>query len=219
MRLWVTRSQPGADRTAESLRAKGHEPVVQPVLEAETLDAKLDLTGAAALAFTSAHAVAAFASLSPARGWPVFVTGEATAKAAEGAGFADIRSADGDATDMARLILAEPPRGRVIWPTAEAPAHDLAGLLEAGGVETSRQVVYRTVVSLKAAPGGLDGVIIHSARAAAAVAQGLGPDKTAKLRLFALSSAAARPLAHLPFAAVACAQTPQESALLALIAG
>ena len=35
MRLWVTRSQPGAERTAEALRTKGHEAVVQPVLEAQ----------------------------------------------------------------------------------------------------------------------------------------------------------------------------------------
>ena len=219
MRLWVTRSQPGAERTAEALRTKGHEAVVQPVLEAQPLKTHLDLSRATALAFTSGHAVAAFAAISPRRDLPVYVTGRATAVQARAAGFGEVRSADGDAADLARLIIGDHPAGEVVWPSAQEPARDLAGDLTAAGIACSRQAIYQTVQSAAPPPAGLDGVLIHSARAADVVAQALGAGQSAGLALFALSEAAARPLRNLPFAAVAIAPRPEESALLGLIPG
>ncbi len=73
--------------------------------------------------------------------------------------------------------------------------------------------------SAAAPPSGLDGVLIHSARAAGAVAKVLSPEQSAGLALFALSEAAARPLQDLPFASVAVAPRPEDSALLGLIPG
>ncbi len=57
MKVWLTRSQPGADRQAEALRAAGHRVVVAPViviegLAAETPDGPWDL-----VIFLSEHAV------------------------------------------------------------------------------------------------------------------------------------------------------------------
>lgn len=219
MRLWVTRSQPGAERTAEALRLKGHEPVVQPVLEVKLNRAAVDLTDAGALAFTSGHAVEAFAALSPRRDLPVFVTGEATRAAAQGVGFAQVHSAAGDARDLSRLIQSANPTGVIVWPCAREPAHDLAASLEAAGFPASRQTVYRTVKSTRAPPASIDGIIIHSARGANAVAGVLDPADAESLALFALSAQAAKPLADYPFASVATAPRPDESALLGLIAG
>jgi uroporphyrinogen-III synthase len=219
MRLWVTRSQPGAERTAEALRRKGHEVVVQPVLEAQALKADLDLSRATALAFTSGHAVTAFAAISPRRDLPVYVTGQATAAQARAAGFGEVRSADGDAADLARLIVGDRLAGEVVWPCAQAPARDLAANLAAAGIACSRQAIYQTIQSATAAPSDLDGVLIHSARAASAVAKVLRPEQSSSLTLFALSEGAAEPLRTLPFASVAIALRPEESALLGLIPG
>ena len=219
MRLWVTRSQPGAARTAKALADLGHQAVVQPVLEVETLGgAVLDLTNVAAIAFTSGQAVAAFAALSPRRDIPTYVTGQATAADARAAGFAEIVSADGDAGDLATVILASTP-GPVIWPCAADPARDLAALLAQRGVSCRAVPLYRTVQSQAPAPGGLDGVLIHSARAAEAVARALNGQDARGLCLFALSPAAARPLESLAFGRVAIAPRPDETAMLALIAG
>lgn len=219
MRLWVTRSQPGAERTAEALRRMGHEPVVQPALEVQLDRAKVDLTDAGALAFTSAHAVDAFAALSARRDLPVFVTGEATEAAARAAGFTEVQSAKGDGRDLSRLIQAASPAGVIVWPCAREPAHDLVASLEAVGFSASRQTVYRTVKSKQPPPSALDGVIIHSARAASAVAGVLPRTDALHLALFTISGQAAKPLADHPFASVATAPRPDELTLLGLIAG
>ena len=80
LRIWVTRTQPGANATAARLTAMGHMPIVQPVLKAQPIpNAALDLAGVDALAFTSGHAITAFAALSPERDLPVFTVGEASA--------------------------------------------------------------------------------------------------------------------------------------------
>ena len=219
MRIWVTRSQPGAERTADALRGMGHDPVVQPVLHAEPFDADLDLSGTAALAFTSAHAVRAFAALSPRRDQPVFTTGDATAAQARREGFVNVRSAAGDAEDLARLILMDPPGGSVLWPCAQEPARDLVALLAQGGVAAVRRPVYRTVMGAEPAPESIDAVLVHSARAAEAVAMALAAPDAQALSLYALSEGAAQPLASYPFHRRIVADRPEESVLLALIAG
>ena len=93
-RVWVTRAQPGADRTADRLLALGYVPVVLPLLALEAIfQPNPDLSDVWALAFTSRNAVTAFAPLTPDRALPVFAVGDATAEAARAAGFADVRSA------------------------------------------------------------------------------------------------------------------------------
>ena len=65
-KIWITRAQPGADATAERVRALGHRPVVAPLLAVQpVLGAEPDLSGVGALAFTSANGVRAFTALSP----------------------------------------------------------------------------------------------------------------------------------------------------------
>jgi len=92
-RVWVTRAEPGAARTAVRLTALGFEPLVAPVLAIRPLSPAIDLTDIAALAFTSVNGVAAFAARTPERDRPVFTVGDATAQAARDAGFTDVRSA------------------------------------------------------------------------------------------------------------------------------
>jgi len=95
-----------------------------PIQQAEP-----DLTGVAALAFTSRNGVDAFTALSGERGLPVFTVGDATAEAASAAGFASVRSAAGALGDLARLLSAEAP-GPVLAPGALQPSGDLPALLE-----------------------------------------------------------------------------------------
>ena len=61
-RIWITRAQPAADVTAERVRALGHEAMVAPLLAVRPVEPEpIDLEGVAALAFTSANGVRAFA--------------------------------------------------------------------------------------------------------------------------------------------------------------
>src|SRR5579863_9885755 len=154
MRIWITRTLPEADATARRVAARGHSPIVAAVLEARPIaGVRLGLAGAGAVAFTSGHAIAAFAALTPARDLPVFTVGDATAALARAAGFRDVHSADGNAETLAELIAREQRDGvLVLHPTAREPAADLAGLLAARGVQATPLTVYETHPTALAAP-------------------------------------------------------------------
>ncbi len=219
-RIWVTRAEPGAAATAARLHGLGFEPVVAPVLETRPITgAAIDLAGIDSLAFTSAAGVAAFAALTPARDRTAFAVGDATAEAARDAGFGDVRSAHGDVHALAALIADAAPRpSLVLNPTAAEPADDLPARLAERGVAARAVVVYQThQVDPAAPPARLDGVLIHSAKGARAVARWLAGTNASALTAFVISAAAAAPVAELGFRRIAVASSPNEAALLDLL--
>ena len=217
-RIWVTRTQPQADATAQRLRQMGLEPVVAPVLISRPVAADIDLTGVAALAFTSATAVRAFADAGPRRDLPVFAVGGATAEAARAAGFPHVLASRGDVEALADLIAAARPL-LVLAPAAREPAADLTSLLAAHGVNARSVVVYETVPARPDPPAGLDAVLVHSRKAGREVAGLVTPAMAAALTAFAISEAAAAPLRGLPFARIVTAPFPDEASLLHLLQG
>lgn len=223
MKVWVTRAQPGAARTAARLTALGHDPLVAPLLAVRPLPgADLALDGVAALAFTSANGVSRFAGTQPAgRDLPVFAVGDATAEAARAAGFAQVRSAAGDVGALAALLARERPGGPVLHPGAREPAGDLPGALHAAGVSVRAVAVYETT-ALDLAPDAaeawpsLEVVLLHSPRAACAFLQAAQGRSTGDLLAACLSEAVAAPLRGC-VARVRTAAEPREAALLALL--
>src|SRR5215469_190526 len=107
MRLLLTRPEPDAERTALTLRTRGHVVLTAPLLQIEPIDVRLGERPGAVLLMTSASA-ARITAVNPdmpgLRDRPVFVVGAHTANAARTAGFTDVTSADGDAGDLARLV-------------------------------------------------------------------------------------------------------------------
>jgi uroporphyrinogen-III synthase len=217
-RIWVTRTQPQADATALRLAEMGLAPVVAPVLIARAVPADIDLAHIAALAFTSAAGVRAFAEASPSRGLPVLAVGGATAEAARAAGFAHVLASKGDVEALADLIAAARP-SLVLAPTAREPAADLPALLAARGVAARSVVVYETVPTGSVVPADIDSVLVHSPRAARIVADLISTDMAATLSAYAISEAAAGPLHALPLAHLAVAPFPDEASLLHLLQG
>jgi len=220
-RVWITRAQPGAARTAARLTALGFEPVVAPLLTIrplpEALDAAPDFASVAALAFTSPNGVEAFAALTPAlRDRPVFAVGDATAEAARDAGFKDARSAAGDIHALAALIADSPIHGLILAPGAREPAGDLPALLPEHRIQ--RLPVYAAEETGAAAPADFDAVLLHSPRAAralaAALASVLTPDAAANRLAVSISAAAAAPLNALSFAEIRTAEAPDENSVL-----
>ena len=224
-KIWITRAQPGADATAERVRALGHEAIVAPLLAVRPLaDAQVDLAGVAALAFTSANGVRAFADLSGERSLRVFAVGAATAQAARSAGFKLVLSADGDVEALAEGIAVRRGelRGAVLHPGAAEPAGDLAGALEKHGVEARRLILYETApVDLADEAAEMlrksDAVLLHSPRAAQVLAKVLKAHPAPHMRALGLSKAVVRPLARIPMAGKAFPPFPLEGALLNLI--
>jgi uroporphyrinogen-III synthase len=217
--VWITRARPGAEATAERVRALGFSPLVDPLLAVEPLDVELDLDHVSALAFTSANGVKAFAQLSDHRHLPVFAVGRATARAAHGAGFASVSSADGDVEDLARLVVGA-AGGPVLWAGAKEPAGDLVGLLRDCGVMAHGVAVYETVerAPAEATLATAATVLLHSPRAARALAAILTARPAPASRFLCLSSAIAAPLLSLVGpGSVAVAPRPDESALLDLL--
>jgi uroporphyrinogen-III synthase len=224
-RIWITRTQPGADSTAERVRAMGHEAIIAPLLAVHRVDnVEINLKGVAALAFTSANGVRAFAEQCGERELRVFAVGAATAQAARAAGFHTVLSADGDVEALAEGIAARRSqmRGAVLHPGAAEPAGDLAGALEKHGVEARRAILYETgPVKLSDAEAEMlvraDAALLHSPRAAKVLAAVLKAHPAPRLRALGLSKAVIRPLARTPLAAKAFPPFPLEAALLNLI--
>jgi len=220
--VWVTRAQPGADRTAARLRDLGFAPLVGPLLQVRpATDAVIDLAGVGAIAFTSANAARAFAALSSEREAPVFTVGDATAAAARAAGFQTVWSAKGDVDALAALIAARRGEisGAVLYASAAEPSRDLGAALEGLGVPVRKVSVYETVET--AAPSSLlqqwkalDAVLIHSAKAGRALARILQSRPAPHLTAVCLSAQAAEPLRAAPLSEVVCAARPDEAALL-----
>lgn len=219
--VWITRAEPGAAATAARVAALGFEPVVAPLLRLEPSPSKIDLSGVAALAFTSANGVRAFAAAVHERKLPVFAVGAATAEAARAAGYAKVASADGDVEALAALIARSRVRGQVLHPGAEEPAGDLTGALAKVDIAVRRLALYRAVEITPTAAltvwERLDAVLLHSPKAARALEKLMAARAAPQMRALAISPAAAEPLKHLDLASVAAAPLPNEPALLNLL--
>ena len=192
----------------------GWEPVVQPLLAIRPLSPALpDLEGFDALAFTSRNGVSAFAALMPRRDLRVFAVGEATAQAAREAGFSDVESADGAVDDLVALIAREmQPGKRLLAPVARQPVADMAALLN-GRVQVETLAVYEAVETRADAPEDVAAILIHSPRAALALA-GLGAETVNQRRIIAISAQAAGLLNGLPIADLSIATHPSEAGML-----
>jgi uroporphyrinogen-III synthase len=235
VRLLVTRPEPDGERTAALLRSRGHEVLTLPMLHIEAIaDAALGSGPWAAVLFTSANAVWAVAAhprFGELVGLPAYAVGARTRAAAAAAGFAPVRSADGDVHALARLVAAELQGASLplLHPAGDARAGDLAGALRQHGLAVATAVVYRSVMATDLSPelrdalalGAIDSVLHYSARTAAAfmaavMRAGLR-DRVIGMRHLALSEQVAEPLVAAGVAAPEVAREPNEAALLACI--
>jgi uroporphyrinogen-III synthase len=231
MRVLITRPEEDATELVAELAARGIDGTLSPLLTIEFIDKPaLALAGVQALLMTSANGVRAFARNTPDRGLPVLAVGDATARAAEAAGFADVASAAGDVDDLAALAAErlDPAAGVLLHPAGSKVAGDLAGMLARLGFDYRRSVLYtaRTATELPEsaragiAAGEFDGVLIYSPRTGATfkrLVQAAGLDAAlATVRAYCLSANVAVAVAELPWAGIETAARPEQTALLAL---
>ena len=229
MRIVVTRPQEDAERTAATLRARGHDVLIAPLLAVEPVNAELR-TNWGGVIITSANAANAVA-MHPAREGliklPLFAVGQRSAEAARAAGFTDVTSAGGSVRDLVRLLLTRRPDNRapLLYVAGEDRASDLIGELAGRGIAAEMAVIYRAATvpfssALTAAleEGRVDAVLHYSKRSAESYLEGAKAAGVAKqalaVRHICLSAQIAAPLTAAGAADVAVAQRPDEAALL-----
>ena len=138
MRVLVTRPMPDGERTAATLRGRGYDVLVAPLMQVKPIAA--DLSGDwSAVIISSANAVRALdarqiASLNK---LPLFAVGQRSADAAREAGFTNVRSANGDAGDLIRLVAAShaDQAATYLYLAGEDRAADVEGELAKRGIK------------------------------------------------------------------------------------
>ncbi len=234
MRLLVTRPEPDARRQAAALAARGHAPVLAPLLRIEFLPGvPLLLEGAQALMVTSRNAVRALGAhpeRERALSLPLIAVGEATAGEAARLGFAQVTAGPGTAEALVGLIgeRFDPSAGPLVHLAGETLAFDLKSALEAQGFHLRQPVLYRANAAdalppealAELAAGTLDGTILMSPRIAvifgALVRKHQAVTEARRLRCYCLSASVAEAAAPLG-APLRVAARPSEEDILALI--
>ncbi len=231
-RLLLTRPEEDATRLRRDLEARGFAIDTAPLLSIQPLPAPsllngISFEGISGLLVTSANGLRAFTAQSARRDLTVYAVGEASARAATAAGFADVQAAGGDVVSLAALVRekADPAQGGLLHVAGETLAGDLKGMLEAAGFQVARVTLYRAeaattlpdAVSDALQRGEYDGVLFFSPRTAATFAKLAQNMASGRITAYCLSAAVAQALADLPWRRVAVAASPSEAALLALL--
>lgn len=226
MLVLVTRPLAQATRTARQLEQRGHDVLIDPVLELRQLPVPPIGADVTAVAVTSANAAPALAGIDPAL--PVFAVGEATAAAARAVGRHAVLVAEGDGIALARLIgrSATPGRGTILHLAGTDVRPGFEQELALSGHGYRRAIVYETAPTAGMDPAAetairqhrLGAVLLYSPRSAALWAAKvlrleLGPHLHATIAA-CLSEAVAEPLRALPLREVRVARSAEQKSLL-----
>jgi len=216
----VTRTADQAAGTALRLRERGHRPIIAPLVRIEWLCAPID-ADAQAILVTSRNGAAALAVSTDRRTLPILAVGDATAAALREAGFADVRSADGDAQALATLAAhsLDPARGPVVHARGAEIRYSPLVPLRQAGFATAEATLYRThaIHTLPPEAAPCDTALIYSPGSARRLMAAM-PARVAPMAIIAISEAALAPMRGAPFVAgLHAAPHPSEEAMLTLL--
>jgi uroporphyrinogen-III synthase len=232
MRLLITRPHQDAVAIAEVLRARGHVPIIAPLMDVQVREGpEISLDDVQAVLATSANGVRAISRRTPRRDVPIYTVGPQTAEAARSAGFKTVRNADGDSMMLVEFVTAraDPAQGQLLHAAGAETAGRVRQALQAKGFTVETAVLY-DAVPVAALPEKaltalkdrtLGGVLLFSPRSARTFATltteaKLGP-ACERLDAYCISAATAAALTPLTFARLSVAGAPNQEAILALI--
>lgn len=232
MRVLVTRPDDDARETAAKLEARGHQAIPAPLLAIRAVTGpSIALEGVQAVLVTSANGIRALAPRTARRDIAVLAVGAQSGEVARALGFRDVRDAGGDAAALAALARAtlSPDKGPLFHAGGKDTRGGLAETLTAQGFRVLSEVLYEAVATTELpdaaaaalAARAVDAVLLFSPRTAKifvdlVTAAGLA-GACAPVTALAISDAAARELARLPFRDIRVAARPDQDALLALL--
>jgi uroporphyrinogen-III synthase len=233
VRVLVTRPDRPGERTAERLRALGHEAVLVPLLSLhfappDRLTGKAVPDGIILTSANAARAIARHPELSSLTTLPLWTVGSRTTAAARELGFRDMQAESLDLDALAALLNnREGPGLRLLHLAGEDRAGDLSAMTAGSPHIIETQVVYRAKPASVMPPsvlddlaaGRIDAVLHYSGRTAAAylrVSERKVPVRTVPPLHLCLSENVAAPLRRAG-GTVRIATLPTEDALLACL--
>nr|WP_313899390.1 uroporphyrinogen-III synthase [Methylobacterium sp. E-065] len=227
----MARPEPGASRTGAALAARGHAPLVAPVLAVRPTGERPPDGPFDALLLTSANAMPALRNAASLRGLPVFAVGARTAALAAESGFGSVHAGPGDAAGLAilaRRIL--PPGAHLLHAAGAERKPEPAATLAAAGFRVAIFVAY-AAEALPALPDSIDrafadgnlDAVLHYSRRSAAIAHALAEDAGhggafRRLRHYCLSADVAAPLEAAGVPVHFVAACPRETDMLDALA-
>lgn len=232
MRVLLTRPEVDARATASVLRDLGHDVMVDPVLDIRFTDAlRPDLDGVSHWLATSRNGVRALVHFDADRSVPLLAVGSSTAALAREEGFSTVHDANGDVSDLIRLVRQQVPAdGGILFHAAGSEVSgDLAAALAGVGYRVRRQVLYAAVPAGALRPETLaaldnhavDAVLFYSPRSAACFAALVAAsgrlDECRSVAACCISQRAAVALQNISFRRVLAAPRPRQSDLLDLL--
>lgn len=215
--IWITRTQPGADKSVKAFRQAGFDAFAAPLLTlAPPDDMPPPPPANAVLIFTSQNGVRAICQLTDKRDWPVVTVGEATASLAADMGFRDVRSAGGTVHDISKLIHDDPINDSLYLHCAGRHIRgDVVNDLIRQGRKARRDIYYKSS-PVKTMPQidleSCDAAVFYSPLAAQTFAQFSSACR--HMSAISLSPAIDTALGALAFKCRIIADAPHETALL-----
>lgn len=234
MRILLTRPPEEASRTAETLKAKGHDVTTSSVLEVQPRDAAwpngiIDAVMAtSAQAFEQAQFPADLPLPEALRLMRLYVVGGKTGEAARRCGFLGELKVAQDAKELADIVVQHfQPPARLAY----LAGHDRKADLEARCKEARLDIIAVEIYEARAASGlskeavaGLKGgafdAVLHYSRRSAEIFLKLADAAGVKpglVRHIAISADAAAPLRAADLPRVMVAAEPKEQAIIALL--
>ena len=232
MKLLVTRPREQAEELTNKLRTQGIEVWVEPMLRiVRHKSTKLNLSNCRAVLVTSVNGAEALAKATVDRDVKLYAVGDVTAKNLSHHGFHDVRSAGGNADDLAALVEhnVNPGEGPLLHVGGTNSSGRLEKRLCQGGYTVHRVALYGTVrassfsteLQNAMAHGEIDGVLFFSpetARIFVSLMLGALCEKTlVNMTAFCLSAAVAEAANRVPWGGLVVCDRPNASSLLASV--
>jgi uroporphyrinogen-III synthase len=222
----ITRTLPGAEKTALRAKSLGLEPIILPAAKVIAKDFKVDIEGLQALLVTSSNAPQLANINDNLLSIPIYAVGDATMDACINRGFTQVISAGGDANALAVLIAdrLKPEDGKLMHLRGDDVAGDVGGLLRACGFELINAVCYTTIINpefnekinpLLTENSGF--IMFHSPKGSERFAAALLNTSLDNWCAICISEAASQALNGLGFKEIRVAARPNEDAMFDII--
>lgn len=165
MRLWITRSQPGADRQAGELRDAGYEVLVAPVLQIAPTSERPPRERPDAVIFVSEQAVRHCGELDFCRGAEIFAVGARTRETLAERGVDAVSPEQATSEGLLALPELRQLDGRLVLIVSGEGGRSL--LRDALGERGARVLVFRcyrrrAATALDVDPSGVDAIVAAS---------------------------------------------------------